>query len=226
MRVKRIDFEGPSTMSNENEKTKRERLFFHDLINQTHGLILFLNQRQNQQTGIDAVEIPMLEQEVRTLQSLIKDHFLFQHKNIHSDYEVVPFSVAESALMVLIQTYLTSSEVKTFIRLKGEKRESAVVYFPIFYRIMNNLIKNMAEAHAEEAHFSFEFTSSGLVIETQNSIGEKVDQKSRNGAGLESIEFLALEIGGSAHFEKSADTWTNRIYLPANSGVQEIKKAA
>lgn len=228
---------------------KRERLFFHDLINQTHGLLLFLNLRQSQKRDIVSSEIEMLVGEVRTLQSLVKDHFHFKHKNLSSTHDWIPFSAAETSLTGLIHTYFPSNSVKTYIHLKGalsydksvEERENALIYFPVFYRIMNNLIKNMAEANSSEVHFYFDYGSNGLTIETRNKlnvqrnsakISDKIsrvvtgNKPTETGLGLESIYHLASECGGVFEFETANDMWINRISLPLPPVKKDLKKAA
>lgn len=215
-------------ISHEHDHQKRERLFFHDMINLTHGLILFLNQRQSSHKTISALEIQGLEREVRTLQSLIKDHFQYKHKNLSLGDDWVPFKIAEIAVKSLIQTYLPEESVKTFVHRDFLDDESSVVYFPVFYRIMNNLIKNMAEAHAHEAHISFNYTNEGLIIHTRNPRGPRGDSnKVTDGfsqLGIESVRHLALECGGTFDFEISNNHWINRVLLPR--WVKEPKKAA
>ena len=119
---------------------KREHLFFHDLINLTHGLILFLNQRQSANKNISVDEIQMLEKEIRTLQNLMKDHFKFQHKNLshleESD-DWVSFNIAEIAVKSLIHNYLPNYSVEIFVTNEMPQADQAIIYFPIFYRIMN-----------------------------------------------------------------------------------------
>ncbi|MBC7539342.1 MAG: GHKL domain-containing protein [Bacteriovorax sp.] len=227
------------------DHNKRERLFFHDIINQTHGLILFFNQRQSINKVISVEEIKMLEKEVRTLQSLIKDHFQYKHKNLPNTYDWVPFSIAEIAVKSLIQTYLPAETVQTFIHKDFKEDETSVVYFPVFYRIFNNLIKNMSEAKTNEVHIHFQFNESGLTIETRNQnnsnqelkkISDELSQlildknfsNKAGGLGLESIHHLALECGGKFESEISNNCWINRIFLPGPSittQVIEQKKA-
>jgi hypothetical protein len=230
-----------------NDHDKRERLFFHDIVNLTHGLILFFNQRQSINKVISVEEIQMLEKEVRTLQSLIKEHYQYKHKNLPNTYDWVPFNIAEIAVRSLIQTYLPEESVQTYIHKSFLEEENSVVYFPVFYRIMNNLIKNMAEAKTSEVHIYFNFTELGLAIETKNQSKSTQDFKNISdklsllileenpvqkdgGLGLESIYHLALECGGKFDFEISNNYWINRIFLPApeKKNAQQIgpKKAA
>jgi hypothetical protein len=229
---------------------KRERLFFHDLINHTHGLQLYLNQRIAQNISISPSECELLTREIKTLQSLIKDHFHLNHKNLPHTPDWVNFSSAELSLMSLIQTYLPTPMVKTFIHLSGElsyeksvsSRANILLHFPTFYRIMNNLIKNMAEARCREVHLNFDYGNHGLIIETRNkfnssndlkSLADKIDQLILDGSpdynklGLESIHHLAQEAGGVFEFEVSNDEWVNRISLPKNKDQeQKVLKVA
>ncbi|MDO9182541.1 MAG: GHKL domain-containing protein [Bacteriovorax sp.] len=209
---------------------KRERLFFHDIINQTHGLILFLNQRQSINKVISVSEIQMLEKEVRTLQSLIKDHFQFMHKDLTNSYDWVVFNIAEIAIQNLITNYLPKNSVQVFFNKNGIDDKSEVVYFPIFYRIMNNVIKNMSEANGQVIHFNFHHTDNGLIIETKNDVQIEIgDSNTRKGLGLESISSLVHECGGQFEYEFSKGIWSNRIFLPGPKKMtlqEEQKKAA
>jgi hypothetical protein len=65
-----------------NEGDLKEKLFFHDIINQTHGLLLFFGQKELSQESIEGHELKMLASEIKTLQSLIRDHYNFRHKNL------------------------------------------------------------------------------------------------------------------------------------------------
>ncbi len=234
------------------EVEKKEQLFFHDLINQTHGLILFLTHRKKSRQKISIEEIELLEHEIRTLQSIIKDHFNLKHKNLASSYDFVTFSAAETILHNLINMYFPKESVQTFIYLKGEisevnslnNRKKIEIYYPSFYRIMNNLIKNMAEAKTSEVIFIFTYTNNELEIETRNKINSKsniqniadnlsriildeVASQGKNlGLGLESIHFQAESCGGRFEFEICNDVWINRIFLPQEKSVKTFAKKA
>jgi hypothetical protein len=202
---------------------KRERLFFHDIINLTHGLILFFNQRQNSKKGIEPSEIQMLEGEVRALQSLIKDHFHYKHKNLTNDDDWISFEVSEIAMKSLIQNYLPKGSVQ--ILKSGTPASGAMIYFPVFYRTMNNLIKNMAEADASDIHIHFNFEVNGFSIETKNQIPDKRTRIIK-GIGLESVRLLVEEYGGQFEFESTKDWWINRLFLPYPEYQTKTKKAA
>ncbi len=225
---------------------KSARLFFHDLVNLTHGLILFLSQRQSSKLGLSSEEVQLLEKEIRTLQSLIKDHFQFKHKNLAPTLEWVPFYFAESAVKNLVLTYLPKNSVQTYFHKNFLENELTLVYYPFFYRIMNNLIKNMSEAKSSEVHLTFNYDEFGLSIETKNqsrgsgelsalsdNIGlvilNELPVNKHVSLGLESIHHLTLECGGTFEFEISNGFWINRITLPKRGQIthqKEQKKAA
>ena len=234
-------------VNNLDDREKKERLFFHDIINQTHGLILFFTQKQSTDTTISVEEIHLLEKEVRTLQSLIKDHFHFKHKNLPLTYDWVPFDIAEAAVRSLIQTYLPTDSVKTTISTSFLEIENSFVYFPIFYRIMNNLIKNMAEVKTDEVYLYFKYSEAGLLIETKNKnnsnhsseeLADKINQgkilnnlsqvQVDEALGLESIYHLSVANGGSFEFEIKDGYWINRILLtgPEKINQQNVTKKA
>ncbi len=211
----------------ENKSTSiRERLFFHDLINHTHGLILFLNSRFNSSKGIEVSEIPMLEKEIKTLQSLIKDHFHLGHKNLDDQYDWVPYTVCEATIKSLMQIYLTNSKLN-FKASRKEARDQTLLYFPTFFRIINNLIKNMAEAKTDDCELVISLTNDHLLIETKNKIEDCNAQVNFMGVGLESIKYLALESGGQFTYETENGFWVNKLLLPTSvSQSIDHKKAA
>lgn len=206
------------------KENNHDRLFFHDLINQTHGIILFLGNK----SSLDASEIDSLKSEVKLLQALVQNHFSLNHKNLE------PFEVKENqtqkiqfALEKLIALYETNANMRIEIELKGE--EVGLLDFISLYRILNNIVKNMSEAKVAEGQFLLEFTLSGLNITTQNKIPDKKATKTNEGLGLQSIAFLAQEAGGQYHYEIHNETWVNQVFLPyknSSSSSKDIKKIA
>lgn len=227
---------------------KRERFFFHDLINHTHGLNLFLNQKISQRSLVSIDELHMLKKEIITLQSLITDHFDYRHKNLNQVLDIVPFDVAKAAVLNLTRNFLPSNRVKTVIVFDGlisdEQEKSQYlkckVHYPSFYRIMNNLIKNISEARPREVELYFNYSNEGLFIEAKNSIIRIVDDKQdlaltlgnlildedkkketeREAVGLDSIQILCQENGGHFHFEIIENRWVSKVFLPAVSDIQ------
>jgi hypothetical protein len=216
----------------------KERLFFHDIINQTHGLLLFLGHKEMLGEGIDKEEVQMMEKEIKTLQSLIRDHYNYKHKNLIQTYDWVPFSYAKLAFNNLTHTYLENVQVYATFNMKGEDVSEDLIYYPSFYRIMNNLIKNIAESKCTKVDFSFTMGSDGLFIESKNKLhmtmaGNSSEHLARvildektplmKNLGLESIHHLVQELGGSFKFEILENNWVNHLYLPTEKPNRNIK---
>lgn len=209
----------------------KERLFFHDIINHTHGLVLFLHQKELQKENIKVEEVKMISDEIKTLQSLIRDHYDFKHKNLVQTLDWVPFSYAKIAFNNMCQTYLTDKKlITTFDVIEATGAEN-LLYYPIFYRILNNLVKNISESNASLVNFEFRFDEFGLEVISKNEMrvnGEnelpehlaRVILNENNpkivGLGLESIHHLAEENGGTFSFEITDSVWINRLFLPSS----------
>lgn len=232
------------------EEDKQNRIFFHDLINHTHGILLFLNQKINHGKSADLAELELLKQELKLMQSLVQDHFKFQHKNLVNTKELVSFDIFENSLDLMFKIYFPENiNIKKEFRgqiavfEKSNIRESAIVHFPSLYRIMNNLIKNMAEAKSLELSFMFDYNPKGLIVETRNTFksqfteGDIADQLSRvilsekknsySGLGLDSIHELVKKENGEFHFDIEKNTWVNKVFIPHRIEMKStIKKSA
>ncbi|MBT3585062.1 MAG: GHKL domain-containing protein [Halobacteriovoraceae bacterium] len=231
------------------EENPKERFFFHDLINHTHGVNLFLGHRIHSKESLGIEDCENLLKEVKLIQSLIKDHFGYGHKNLLGTYENVHFEVAKEGLVNLVQTYLPDHLVQThftFIGKIGEKaaaeeKMSCMVHYPVFYRIFNNLIKNVSEQNSDEVELLFDYQEEGLFCTVKNKILHLKDQSNLaenlskiilesypkefyedGGVGLESIGALCESKGGHFHFALEGDFWVNKLFLPnPNLSVQE-----
>lgn len=220
----------------EDPKDLKEQLFFHDVINQTHGLLLFLNSKSVSGQNIESSEIVMMEKEIKTLQSLIRDHYNLKHKNLIQTYDWVPFSYAKLAFSHLCQTYLPTIEIQTVFEITSS--DDDLLHYPSFYRIMNNLIKNISESNCSHVDFHFMCSYTGLKIETKNIMNvRKGDHSSEylaqvilsekvkpiKSLGLDSIHHMAEDNGGTFSFEIKDNIWINKIFLPVkNSSSKKI----
>lgn len=217
----------------------KERLFFHDIINLTHGLILYLHTKESSGSSIKTDEAKMISNEIKTLQSLVRDHYDFKHKNLVQTLDWVPFSYAQLAFNHLAQTYLANKIVTTSFNVLGTKNDDNLIYYPSFYRILNNLIKNISESHSTHVFFEFKFDELGLTMISKNEMkisNEKeipehlarviLDEKLQTeGLGLESIYHMAEENGGHFNFEITSGVWINKLFLPSSKNKTD-KKAA
>lgn len=232
-----FSFKKKSDQSLENQSELKEKLFFHDLINQTHGLLLFLNHKHLTGEGVHADEVQLIEKEIKTLQSLIRDHYNFKHKNLVQTYDWVPFSYAKLAFTNLSNNFLSEMSVSATFTIQGERIEEDLIYYPCFYRIVNNLVKNISESRCDKVEFHFLLNEKGLFIETKNSLKKCSNDTSEalaqvileektstiKSLGLDSIHHLAEENHGSFSFEIENNHWINKVFLPTKSNISKIK---
>lgn len=199
---------------------KKDRLFFHDLINQTHGMLLFLDSKNS--LGLSDIE--NLKNEIKTLQSIAQNHYGLTHKNLAPDEAILnQVEKLQSSLEKLIELYFSGNKEKIEMSITGTPNGN-LDFIPL-YRVLCNIVKNMAEAGALHAQFKFEFSATGLSVETQNHIPDQKTTKTREGQGLHSIAALASVAGGVFQCELKNDLWVNHLFIPyQNSDL--IKKIA
>jgi hypothetical protein len=201
-------------------KNKKDQMFFHDLINQTHGLLLFLESKHS----LDTSEINLIKNEIKLLQGLAQDHYQLNHKNLETskDNENQEQKIVK-ALTTLVSTYFPGQENSFQISTHGHF--DGVVDFIALYRILNNIVKNMAEAHIQEAKFVLDFSEKGVSFSTENPIKDLNSPSREDGIGLFSIASIAKNSGGIFHYEIHSSSWKNHVFLPYQSPLP-IKKIA
>jgi hypothetical protein len=227
-------------------KVGDERLFVHDLVNQTHGLNLYLNFKKNACENIKPHETEELINEVKILQSLIKDHFHYEHRNLNNTIEWVSFEAFKKAHTKMVESFLPEPICQVSFIYSGwieqsndlHLREKCMIHFPSIYRIMVNIVKNMSDSHSSIAEFKFHYDSDGLQIHTRNKLGSiakeedlseglsRLINENKNlgaGDGLESIGAISQKLGGSFSFQIIDGYWHNDIWLPNE---YETKKVA
>lgn len=239
--------------SEHGDKESKDKYFYHDLINMTHGLNMYLGHKVSGGKSLDYNEVKTLRNEIKMIQSLVKDHYKYGHKNLFGTYEYVSFGFAKDSIKKMITGYLPENLVETHFVYKGEisegvdyeTSEKCLVHFPSFYRIMNNLVKNMAEDQTKEAEFVFNYDESGLTITAKSKVFKLGDDHENlakdlsaiimsndkyssddkaNGLGLKSIANLCEEQGGEFSFAIEDGFWVNSIKLPRFT--QSIDKTA
>lgn len=219
-------------------QSPRDSLFFHDMINSTHGLILFLSNRikNYEQQHINRHEMKSLLDEVKTIQSLLKDHFSYQHKNLDNQQELIPIKEAINKSVSMIKNYLPMDKNESRFIMKGlDEARNSYIYYPSFYRILNNIVKNISDNKSESVEFIFVVTESDMEITIRNSIYHLNKSKNQlsenlsriireeasppqdhenNGLGLQSIMNLCHEQGGHFRFYIEEGNWVSKVYLP------------
>ncbi len=219
-----------------------DRLFFHDLINQTHGVTLFLNYKVGISGNMNTEEIKDVLQEIKVLQSLIKDHFHFNHKNLHNMTELVSFHRIKHELVVVINNFLPEHRSNAHISFKNslnDERVPCLVNVPVLFRVITNLVKNISEENSKYVEIEFSYDVFGLNFQIKNKILNLNDdyrnvlfnlqkmilvedntleqvstQESESGLGLKSIFYLCEKAGGKCNFRLEGDYWITEVFLP------------
>ncbi len=239
--------------SRHREISQRDRLFFHDLINQTHGLNLFLNYKLALRSGVSSEEVRLISKEIKVIQSLMKNHFGLKHKNLMNIKEHRSFFDIKDTLRGLLESYLHpknidfSCEFKGRLQEEGSGNDLCLIHFTTFFRIATNLVKNISETESKEVQFIFDYQDLGLNIYVKNRIfhlnqenrqlkdklqklilaGDQRDKKPihrGDGLGIQSINHLCESAGGSFHFTIQDEHWVTEVFLPDPAITQ--KKAA
>ena len=221
-------------------ETSRDRLFFHDVINQTHSLNLFLGHRLNVKKGLSVEECSLVANEIKLLQAIIREHFGFRHRNLSEMHDHVSFEFAKEGIHGLIESYLPEATCRlVFVGEIADEvplriRERCTVNYPILIRILTNLVKNISEAQAQEVEVIFDYQQFGLNIVIRNKIFKLNDDpnvanrlkelilvnesderfKGDGGIGLEAVASICAQQGGSFYFSLEEDYWVNRVFLP------------
>ena len=129
------------------------KLFFHDVINKTHGMKLYLRNQKDQKKEIDIKGIEDLLNEVESLQLLFKDHFREGHKNLEllDDYVEVKKAIegAKRLLVYFVPECQNGKFLEGVVSLSSHflknKKEKNLIHYASFYRIFGNLMKNISD---------------------------------------------------------------------------------
>ncbi|MBT3236465.1 MAG: hypothetical protein HN353_10980 [Bdellovibrionales bacterium] len=177
------------------ESESDNRLFFHDIINHTHGLQLFLRGRVDQEQGISAIECGLIANDIELMQAQLQDHFGYRHRNLASDTVIQPFALLKSDVESIISNFLPSDRVELEIIFKSQsevpdyqptvvpitwisnrKSEDVVtqrgsaLHIPSFIRILTNLVKNISDDRSRSVQVIFYDRPEGLTIITKSRL--------------------------------------------------------
>lgn len=219
-------------------QNRKDRYFFHDMINHLYGISLKLTYRLSKGKGLEKDELGPLLNEVMALQNLLSDHFGFKHKNINHSFDYMPFNEMKDLIHSQIQSFFGE---KTRVEIiysgvfdQGHSHEfsSPSLPFASFYRILTNLLKNAREAKAQNIEIIFDGDFHQLSMKMKNDFHHLGDnpfelseglskviqaqshQNSSQGLGLAAVESLCREHGGEFSFDIKDGFWANYLTLP------------
>ncbi len=227
------------------DRQKEDRMFFHDVINHTHALNLFLQQKLSTDSTMQEQEIYAVMNEVKSLQSLVSDHYGYKHKNLLSTLNWVELDFAMGGFHRMIHSLLPGNidiQIEQLGKLDraqfDRSRVNLIVHYPSFIRICTNLIKNIAEQNPKKAFFRFEASDKSITILFKNKMGhlhsvsknlehalsDNILSADKNEPsdhlGLESVQSLCLDNGGHFEFKIDDGYWTAIVELPLKENEQ------
>ncbi len=189
---------------------------FHDLLNQTHSLNLFLEQKISQQMPLTLEEMELMKQEIEVL-----EHIIFKQQNSMLQ-EPLAFSDFYCWLERLLKTYLAEWN----IHLQQEGNFSTLFFadFISLHRIFTNLIKNIAASGGSNLTIHLKLQPQRVVINLQNDfIESSAEIHHGQGVGQLAISSLVEELGGKYFFHNQSNLWHTILELPF---VEDIDLAA
>ena len=232
----------------------KQRYFFHDLINITHGINLFLNHSIKNGQELSLSETESIKNEIRMLESMIQDHFEYKHKNLLNLEQIVSFEDAKGSLFHMVRSYLPSAVVECHFIFSGflsadaskYQKEKSLIHLPSFTRIIGNLVKNMAEVKTSQAEFIFDYTDSGFTIKAKNKIYKLKDERQNlaekmrdlilkdqniingpnEGLGILSTQSQVKSLGGEMNIKIDNGYWITEIFLPRITNFENSTKLA
>ena len=234
-----------SRNNNQNQTSRFDRMFFHDVINHTHALLLYLRSKKSDDY-ISKDDVQNVINEVKLLQDNLQHHFGFLHKDLGKKHMQVPFQLAMARVYNLIDAYFPKPEQVQVI-LEGhlgsnqsfENIRKCTVEMVYFHRIMTNILKNAYEAGSDKVECLFDYRDDGLYVKITNNMNklkrEKMNlekdlgqvilaynDKSSDHIGLESINQICQEIGGKFEFSINNSHWVSEFYLPSEVQRDEL----
>ena len=237
------------SVNNNVNSNKNDKMFFHDFINHTHSLLLYLRSKRDDEY-ITRDEVQNLIHEVKLMQETLHQHYGFTHKNIKSGGQFVPFHMAMARVYQLIEAFFDKEEkidIKFLGHIKNsgsiEKIRECTIDFIAFHRVITNLLKNAHEAGSDHIECIFDYKDDGLHFTISNSLDRFSQNKmsldrdlgihilssqssSSDHLGLESITRVCEDAGGTFEFRLVSGRWISNCFLPSKEYMSEYFKTS
>lgn len=222
--------------------------FFHDMLNHTHSLGLYLEFRIKNGRGLGHEESRKIADEIKLMQALLQEKYETTEGESHY-YSVISFDLIKAPLVDLVKTYLPEHISHTSISFGGmllsaeSDKNNCMIHYPTVHRITNNLIKNISEAGGQDVRIHFDYDQDGLYIEARNKV-QNVEKASNElkklecsidkngsignysddckGIGLKSVNELCVEAGGEFKVFIDGDYWVVKLFIPGPDSSAEL----
>lgn len=168
MTLRRVDTESElSTLS-------EEKIFFHDLVGEVHGINLYLASFKNEERLAPYEMKAMMKSLSLMIESHYRNHHGMSHRNLNISQK---YDVAEclEELKFVVKSYLGASHIKVHFTYKGMmENHSSWKHLHLnkanFRRLMVNICKNIAESGSNHVEFVFDGNVQGLHFEVKNNL--------------------------------------------------------
>ncbi|MBG09506.1 MAG: hypothetical protein CME68_12160 [Halobacteriovoraceae bacterium] len=213
-------------LEDETQGDERSKLFFHDVINKTHGMKLYLRNQKDQKKEIGLKGIEDLLNEVESLQLLLKDYFREGHKDLQFLDDYVEVEKAIKGAKRLLAYFIPDCQDEDFLEsvvslgyhVLNNQKEKSLIHYASFYRIFGNLMKNISDHGGQDMSVNFDIKEGQFHIVVRNNFEKKQNDSQgpsiEKSFGLRSIEKNCLEQNGNFRFSRKDKEWKSEICLP------------
>jgi len=215
-------------------KLSEDQLLSHDLINLTHGLLLFLESKKT--TGANPNECELIFREVLNLQALVRHHFNDRDERLINDCSIDLFPQQVNSLLFSLTlkkeidhwaSVFFSMPVKTHFHFQGPFDSlfnfDGTMTKHDLSRVIVNLIKNMSEQNVETFSYSIAVIENHPKKQSEKLLRlhfinkvQKFSLRESESRGISSIRVLVENLwnGRYEHFIDSAKNWNTLIDIP------------
>jgi len=216
-------------------KISKRKMFFHDMVNQTHAMHLWIQNKLAAQESLTAEEMKVLLKEIKMIQTLTKEFFQLEHRNLQACEDWVSFQTLQKIFQDTMKMYFSDKKYTfRFVVKDSQNRQvNFKIQFSLFQRICTNILKNIYDIGALEGEFVLENKESGASLQITNKVPPAAEESNERpagraaglngpplldvsgGIGLRSIAHLCQTVGGHFHFKQEGDYWTGEVFLPS-----------
>lgn len=164
------------------------------------------------------LEAKVLQQEIIILQNILQGHFGWQHRSLWRLSGIVHFHEARKIVDRMLENYFTHTNCQVSQICRVEDL-AVKLHLPSFYRIMNNLVKNVLEANSSFLQLEYQQSGVNLHIRMASEAGIYSSTDRFKGTGLESVAYLVALQGGTFSHHCEHGQWITSIALPSQSSL-------
>jgi len=225
-----------------NERVQKNKHFYNDLVNQLYTLNSFINEKMSvDDKHLGRQEMVFLYYQMKSLNSVVKDHFKTPHRNLVNTYDYLGRDKIEIETKRMVDFFLPETKVHRELSFIGDDDKTQGFYYPGFMRALTLVLKGMADRQTSKMSLQLSFSPEGLNFETKErsfsnlnrrsfDLSSKLEELILNERSLleemrqehiqeelDAFAFLAECFEGSFEYEFCGDELIVKFFLPANT---------